>query len=429
MMKHTQTEEKLIGVMSKMDIIDSHEHLPPEKERTDATQDVFTLFSEYTHYDLISAGMKEDQYQSLFDYSLPLSQRWDIFEPYWQVIRYGSYARAALIAAKEVYGVDDINRSNYVKLSEQIAAENTPGIYQRLLVEKCHIKAVITDAHRTDVDLPLVPVMRVDTIMTGIRKRDQLETLAACVDKPVPKDLDEHLELAKCCLLKWVAQGIVGIKLAALHNTPEDRKSAELMFNKLIDGQELVPDNRWYEVLQNYMTHKVIDMAAELDLVICTHAGVWGDFRDLDPKYLLTLAPAHPQAKFDLYHLGMPFVRDAIMIGKILPNVYLNLCWCYIISQTQTRSGIDELLDQVPVNKILAFGGDYERSVEKVVGHLHMAREDLAFVFGRRIDHGLMSFDQAIDILQQWFWDNVINLYTRLPMDQLPANSTLKRDR
>jgi hypothetical protein len=57
-----------------------------------------------------------------------------------------------------------------------------------------------------------------------------------------------------------------------------------------------------------------------------------------------------------------------------------------------------------------------------------MAREDLAFVFGRRIDHGLMSFDQAIDILQQWFWDNVINLYTRLPMDQLLTNSTLKRN-
>jgi hypothetical protein len=117
----------------------------------------------------------------------------------------------------------------------------------------------------------------------------------------------------------------------------------------------------------------------------------------------------------------MSFVRDAIMVGKNLPNVYLNLCWRYIISQIQTRSGINELLDLVPVNKIFAFGGDYERSLEIMVGYLHMAKEDLGFVFGRRIDHGLMSFDQVmIDILQQWFWDNVINLYIRLPMDQLP---------
>ena len=73
------------------------------------------------------------------------------------------------------------------------------------------------------------------------------------------------------------------------------------------------------------------------------------------------------------------------------------------------------------MNKIFAFGGDYERSVEKMVGYLHMAKEALGFVFGRRIDHGLMSFDQVmIDILQQWFWDNVFNLYIRLPMDQLP---------
>jgi predicted TIM-barrel fold metal-dependent hydrolase len=414
---YTVTEEKLLAAMSTMDIIDSHEHLPPEKVRTDATQDVFTLFSEYIHYDLISAGMKEEHYQRLFDYSKSLQVRWDLLEPFWQSVRYGSYARAALIAAKEVYGVEDINRSTFEELSEKIAAENRPGIYQRLLVDKCNIKAVITDAHRTDVGSPLVPVMRVDTIMTGIRKRDQLEALAARVDRAVPNDLDEHLELARSCLLKWVAEGIVGIKLAALYNTPEDRKAAEPVFKKLIDGEELVPDNRWYEPLQNYMTHKVIDMAAELDLVICTHAGIWGDFRDLDPKYMLTLAPVHPQAKFDLYHLGMPFVRDAIVVAKNLPNVYLNLCWCPIISQAQTRSGIDELLDQVPVNKILAFGGDYERPVEKVVGHLQMAREELATVFAARIDRGVLSFDQATDILKKWFWDNVFNLYSRLKLE------------
>ncbi len=419
MMNYSATENELMAAMAAMDIIDSHEHLPPEKERTGKPQDVFTLFSEYIHYDLVSAGMTEEQYQSLFNYSIPLSQRWELLEPFWRAVRFGSYARAALLAAKEVYGVDDINRNTFEDLSEKIAAENRPGIYQRLLVEKCNIKAVITDAHRTDVGPPLVPVMRVDTIMTGIRRRDQLEALAARVDRSVPNNLDEHLDLVKSCLLTWVAEGIVGIKLAALHNTPEDRTAAEPVFRKLIDREELAPDNRWYEPLQNYMTHKVIDMAAELDLVICMHAGIWGDFRDLDPKYMLTLAPAHPQARFDLYHLGMPFVRDTIVVGKNLPNVYLNLCWCYIISQAQTRSGIDELLDQVPVNKILAFGGDYERPVEKVVGHLHMAREDLAAVFAGRIDRGLMSFDQVIKILEKWFWDNVLNLYTRLKLESI----------
>jgi len=46
--RYTKTEEKLIIAMSEMDIIDAHEHLPPEKKRTDSPQNVFTLFSHYT---------------------------------------------------------------------------------------------------------------------------------------------------------------------------------------------------------------------------------------------------------------------------------------------------------------------------------------------------------------------------------------------
>ena len=149
-------------------------------------------------------------------------------------------------------------------------------------------------------------------------------------------------------------------------------------------------------------------------MVIAVHAGIWGDFRDIDSKHMLTLAPAHPQADFDLYHLGMPSVRDTIVVGKNLPNVYLNLCWTHIISQVQTCSGVDELLDQVPVNKITAFGGDYSRPVEKVVGHLHMARENLAQVFATRIERGRMSFDEATAILGLWFWDTPLRLYPKL---------------
>ncbi len=58
-MHYTRTEQKLMAEMAQMEIIDCHEHLPPEQERTDSPQDVFTLFSQYTHYDLLSAGLDE----------------------------------------------------------------------------------------------------------------------------------------------------------------------------------------------------------------------------------------------------------------------------------------------------------------------------------------------------------------------------------
>ena len=415
-MNYTATEQELMEAMARMEIIDCHEHLPPEQERTGSAQDVFTLFSHYTQYDLLSAGMEAKEYKSLFDYNIPLDKRWAKFAPHFQAIRYGSYARAALLTAKMVYGVEDINDKTYAVLSEKIAAENTAGIYKRVLGERCGIKVALTQCQRTDVARPLVPVMP-GVNLTRIRNSKQLQELGDDAGRGLPRDLDEYLALAKATLGKWVAQGTVGIKLRSIYNLPADRKAAEQAFKRLLNGEELSTDDRDFEVLENFLTHKVIDLAADLELVVAVHAGIWGDFRNLDPKFMLTLAPAHPRAKFDLYHLGMPFVRDAIVVGKNLPNVHLNLCWTHVISQVQACSGIDELLDQVPLNKILAFGGDYRRPVEKVVGHLHMARENFAKVFGRRIDWGMMSFDQAIGILKLWFWDNPLGLYSRLRLD------------
>ena len=68
-------------------------------------------------------------------------------------------------------------------------------------------------------------------------------------------------------------------------------------------------------------------------------------------------------------------------------------------------------MDMVPMNKIIGFGGDYSRPVEKVYGHLVMAREDIATVLGRRVDRGLMSHDEAIVIARKWLLDNPNYLY------------------
>jgi len=252
------------------------------------------------------------------------------------------------------------------------------------------------------------------SLLTELRTAKQLEELVGQFGVKVT-DLDSCRELVRTALRKWRSEGAVGVKIRSRYNEPADEKAAAGALRRLLSGEELHPTKRgWFEPLWNYLLHLLLDAAAEFEMVVAVHAGIWGDYRDLDCKDMLTLAPGHPRTDFDLYHLGMPFVRDAIVVAKNLPNVYLNLCWTHIISQAQTCSAIDELLDQVPVNKVLAFGGDYHRPVEKVVGHLHMAREDYARVFAGRIERGLLDIDQAVEILRMWFWDNPLALYRRL---------------
>ena len=68
-------------------------------------------------------------------------------------------------------------------------------------------------------------------------------------------------------------------------------------------------------------------------------------------------------------------------------------------------------MDLVPVNKIIGFGGDYNIPVEKVYGHLVMAREDIARTLAGRVSRGLMNRTEALDIARMWFYDNPRELY------------------
>ena len=231
------------------------------------------------------------------------------------------------------------------------------------------------------------------------------------------KTLGEYISFCRAQLEQWISDGIVGIKIHCKMNTPPNEKAAEEEFKRLMGGTKVTLDQRLYNPLDNYVKFQLIEMAAELDLVVAAHSGVWDDFRHLDPRHMLTMAPAHPTAKFDLYHLGMPDIRAAIMVGAMNPNVWLNLCWSHILSQEQTCSGINELLDMVPINKVLAFGGDYKNPVEKIVGHLRMAKEDVAMVLGDRIDRGVISLDDAREIITLWFWENPLKLYTRVKLN------------
>ena len=73
--------------------------------------------------------------------------------------------------------------------------------------------------------------------------------------------------------------------------------------------------------LRSYIMEAMLDQASELNLVIAVHTGMWGDFRTLDPKYMIPVLGRRAETRFDVYHMGIPWVRDTGVIGKNFPNV------------------------------------------------------------------------------------------------------------
>jgi predicted TIM-barrel fold metal-dependent hydrolase len=407
-MRLSSVGESILRAIEEFEIIDAHEHLPPESVRLEHKADVFTLFSHYTRVDLWAAGMPRDYWDMIHNPSIPLEKRWEIFEPYLKMIRYGSYARPAFIAAREIYGFNDVNEENYKMISERIAAENKPGIYHRILRGKCRIRVALTQQNRTDYDLDLlIPLMPID-VYASVRSRKTVEEHAARLGWSV-RSLDDYLEMVREGLEKWRREGVIGLKMSSHRFLKPSRSSAVALFDKLMSnsGKQLPFMNPLY----SFLVEEMIDMAAELNMVVAVHTGMWGDFRELDPQHMIPVFERHPATRFDMYHLGVPYVREAIIIGKNFPNVWLNMCWCHIISQRLACTALDEMIDLVPVNKIIAFGGDYEIPVEKVYGHLVMAREDVAMVLGRRVEEGFMAENEAVELARAWFYENPRSLY------------------
>jgi len=414
MKKLSKTEKELIEIMDGIEIIDCHEHLAPEEERISKTLDVFTLFSHYTKRDIFLAGMKEDDYNALFNQEIPVEARWKKFVPFWKHIRYTSYSRAVLIALKKFYGFDDITEENCVFISQKIKNFNKPGIYKKVLRDACNIRTCLTQcgstALGTDLLTPVMPMLYDLETKEGLLHPD-FEPEAKI------KTLDDYMEAMERYVVRVKKEGAVGLKMISLPYSEPDRKEAETLFNSVSSGNMTIRTNSWPfftkpSPLRSYLTDYAIHLAGKNDMVVAVHTGYWGDFRDLHPLHLIPFLMKHPDVRFDIYHLGYPWVRDTLMLGKGFTNVWINLCWTHIISQKFAMDGLDEAIDLIPVNKILAFGGDYHYpALEKVYGHLTMAKEDIAGVLAKRIENGRLKEEQAEYMIKRWFRDNPVELY------------------
>jgi hypothetical protein len=80
-----------------------------------------------------------------------------------------------------------------------------------------------------------------------------------------------------------------------------------------------------------------------------------------------------------------------------------------------TASALDEYIDWLGSDKLIAFGSDVHQMIEKVYGHLELARLNVAGVLARRIEMGLMNCDDALQLVRAWFFDNPTRIY-RLPL-------------
>jgi predicted TIM-barrel fold metal-dependent hydrolase len=165
--------------------------------------------------------------------------------------------------------------------------------------------------------------------------------------------------------------------------------------------------------IQDFMFHWVIKKSIEYDLPIQIHTGyLAGNGNVLDngrPVKLNNLFLQYPEAKFVLFHGGYPWTGEYAALGKMFPNVYLDIVWLPQITREHAIAALDEMLDCVPYNKFF-WGGDCGL-IEESVGSLEYGKEVLAEVLTKRVNRGLMTMEVANEVAEGMFRKNAIQVF------------------
>jgi len=399
-----EVEDALVGDIEELTIIDCHEHLPTEAKRLGSSPDAFTLFSHYCKGDLISAGMDEGTMNAVLFGDGDPEWKWREFKPYYGLIRHGDYARAAHIAMERFYGERELTDGNHAGVTDRIRAANVPGLYGRVLREACGIETCLNCyGWENEREGGLF-----SNLVWHAGDWDGYGRVCGNLGKEGPVTLDDVEGWCAGVADRAVREGIHGIKFMAYHDVPCSKAEASEALRRLMADPSLrLPRSN---PLSLYVFNRMLHHAGERGVVCAVHTGYWGDYRELSPSNLIPAIQGNPKARMDVYHVGYPYMREAIMLAKSWPNVRLNMCWTYLISQNFAYQALYEMMEALPANKVFGFGGDYY-VVEKVFGHLIMARETIARVLARRVAEGKSSYGQAALLARALLHDNPSEFY------------------
>jgi len=230
----------------------------------------------------------------------------------------------------------------------------------------------------------------------------------------VINNMDDYLKFCDHLFKKNVEKKAVCIKISqaysrTLYYENVSYEEASALFAK--PSARLTPAES--KKIEDFIFHWIIQKAIENDLPVQIHTGyLAGNGNTLDngqPVKLNNLFLKYPQAKFSLFHGGFPWTGEYAALGKMFPNVYLDLVWLPQISREEAVNSLDVMLDCVPYNKFF-WGGDCGL-IEESVGSLEFAKDVVSEVLAKRVNRGLLTEDLALEIVDRIFRENAIEVF------------------
>lgn len=180
---------------------------------------------------------------------------------------------------------------------------------------------------------------------------------------------------------------------------PVSKARAAPLFARHARGEKLEPSDA--KALQDFLFRYCVGKATELGLPVKLHTGYHAGIDSMplarvrqNASDLCPLLESFRDTRFVLMHIGYPYQDELVALAKHYRNVFVDMCWAWIINPGASVRFLKEVLLAAPASKVFAFGGDYV-TVETVTGHARIARQGITQALSELVDEGWIRLEEV----------------------------------
>ena len=406
--------------VSDTPLIDTHEHLPEEKDRLaaasrDEGDDWSVLLSHYLDSDLVVAGMSGDAYDRFFSPKTDAAEKWRLLKPYWPAVKNTGYGQAVRIAMRRLYDVDELSAATVEKVQAGYEKTRRAGFYRRILcemgkIESCQVNFL--GAPFGESDMPTLLMQ--DLSILGMYAGPNLDAFGKPTGIEVGSLADWHRVIDW-----WFAKYGKYKSQDAYHRdinyeqVPAEK--VEGIFKKRLANEPLSGQEK--KAMEDHLFWYAVGKATAHKLPIKLHTGYYAGQNYMPQGRLLhnpgsasDLCRAAPDTPFVFMHICYPYYEELISVAKHYANAHIDMCWSWIINPVSAKEFLKKYLVTAPANKVLTFGGDYI-PVEPVLGHAAIARQGIALALTELVEEGWVSVADALELADLIMHNNARRIF------------------
>lgn len=425
---HTSLIEEIV---SETHFQDTHEHLPPETKRIEEKSlgklDFSYLFSHYLDSDLLSAGMPVADFERFFSSTVDIEEKWRLLSPFYKYTSSTGYGKCLSKSLKILWNLDGINHSNYERLNRLLVNQVQPGFYREIIRGKTRIDQVQINAMETvfgsDVyrdDPTDSELFRHDFCTLKIATQWDLSVLSGLLGTEIKSLYDCHEAISNA--FNRYGKKAVSIKDPCAYwrdldfFSVTDEEASQIISQYLVNKSSVSAQQ--YNAVGNNLFRHALRESQQYNLPVKIHTGFVAGSNHMNLKrvksnleHLCSIISDFPEINFVLMHITYPFQNELLAMAKHFTNVYVDMCWSWIIDPISATEFLSKFLVTAPNNKIFTFGGDFI-PVELIPGHAQMAREGIVRSVYQLLQGNFISHREVEVIIPRIMHENASNFFS-----------------